>query len=87
MELGQLAIVLVMFPLILPARRYSWAAFVQAAAAAVAGFVGLVWFFERVLAPAGAAWGSRGRVWRSAEPAREPMGGVPGLVHGRATGS
>ncbi|MET9734642.1 HupE/UreJ family protein [Streptomyces sp. NPDC006458] len=54
-ELGQLAIVLVVFPLVLLARRYSWATVVQAAAAAVVGFIGLVWFLERVLAPAGAA--------------------------------
>lgn len=54
-ELGQLAIVLVVFPLLLLARRYSWSTVAHAGVAAVVGVIGLVWFVERLLAPSGAA--------------------------------
>ncbi|MCJ1676013.1 HupE/UreJ family protein [Streptomyces sp. APSN-46.1] len=54
-ELGQLAIVLVAFPLLLLARRYSWSTLAHAAAAAIVGVIGLVWFVERLLPAGGAA--------------------------------
>jgi hypothetical protein len=54
-ESGQLAIVLVVFPLLLLARRYSWSTVAHAGATAVVGVIGLVWFIERLLAPSGAA--------------------------------
>ncbi|MFI7407978.1 HupE/UreJ family protein [Streptomyces sp. NPDC049627] len=54
-ELGQLAIVLLVFPLLLLARRYSWSAVAHVGATAVVGVLGLVWFVERLLAPSGAA--------------------------------
>ena len=54
-ELGQLAIVLVVFPLILLARRYSWSTVVHIGAAATVGIIGLIWLVERLLAPSGTA--------------------------------
>ncbi|MCI2420257.1 HupE/UreJ family protein [Saccharopolyspora sp. K220] len=49
-ELGQLLIVVVLFPVLLFIRRYQWSAYWHTAAAAVAGAFGLVWFFQRFLA-------------------------------------
>jgi hypothetical protein len=54
-ELGQLAIVLLVFPLLLLARRYSWSTVAHTGVTAVVGVIGLVWFVERLLAPSGAA--------------------------------
>ncbi|NWF25749.1 HupE/UreJ family protein [Streptomyces sp. PKU-EA00015] len=54
-ELGQLAIVLLVFPLLLLARRYSWSTVAHIGATGVVGVVGLAWFVERLLAPGGAA--------------------------------
>ncbi|MFD0076641.1 HupE/UreJ family protein [Streptomyces sp. NPDC127166] len=54
-ELGQLALVLVAFPLILLARRRSWSALAHIGAAAAVGVIGLVWFVERLLPPGGSA--------------------------------
>lgn len=54
-ELGQLAVVLLVFPLLQLARRYSWSAVAQTGAAAVVGVIGLVWLIERLLVPIGAA--------------------------------
>ncbi len=54
-ELGQLAIVLAVFPLILLARRRSWSVLAHVGAAAAVGVIGLVWFVERLLPPGGAA--------------------------------
>ncbi|MFF5713162.1 HupE/UreJ family protein [Streptomyces sp. NPDC012756] len=54
-ELGQLAVVLAAFPLILLARRRSWSALVHIGAAAAVGLIGLVWFVERLLPPGGSA--------------------------------
>ncbi|MFF3608293.1 HupE/UreJ family protein [Streptomyces sp. NPDC002463] len=54
-ELGQLAIVLAAFPLILLARRRSWSALAHIGAAAAVGVIGLVWFVERLLPPGGSA--------------------------------
>ncbi|MFD7259014.1 HupE/UreJ family protein [Streptomyces sp. NPDC059874] len=54
-ELGQLAIVLLVFPLLLLARRYSWATVAHTGAAAAAGVIGLVWFVARLLTPSGPA--------------------------------
>ncbi|MEU6619757.1 HupE/UreJ family protein [Streptomyces litmocidini] len=54
-ELGQLALVLAAFPLILLARRRSWSTRVHVGAAAAVGVIGLVWFVERLLPPGGAA--------------------------------
>lgn len=54
-ELGQLAVVLVVFPLLLLARRYSWSAVAHVVATGLFGIIGLVWFIERLLAPSGAA--------------------------------
>ncbi|WP_169314137.1 HupE/UreJ family protein [Streptomyces piniterrae] len=55
-ELGQLAIVLLLFPLLLlTRRRYSWSTVAHVCVAVVVGVIGLVWFVERVLAPSGAA--------------------------------
>ncbi|WP_367325805.1 HupE/UreJ family protein [Streptomyces sp. HUAS ZL42] len=54
-ELGQLTIVLLVFPLLLLARRYSWSKTAHAGAAAVVGAIGFVWLVERLLAPSGAA--------------------------------
>jgi hypothetical protein len=54
-EFGQLAIVLLVFPLLLLARRYSWSTTAHVSAAAVVGAIGFVWLVERLLAPSGAA--------------------------------
>lgn len=54
-ELGQLAIVLLVFPLLLLARRHSWSAAAHASATAVVGLIGLIWLTERLLAPSGVA--------------------------------
>lgn len=49
-EIGQAAIVLVLFPLLILLRRHRWSVPVHAAGAAAIGCVGLVWFCERLLA-------------------------------------
>lgn len=54
-ELGQLAIVLLVFPLLLLARRYSWSTVAHVGATAVVGVIGFVWLVERLLAPSGTA--------------------------------
>lgn len=54
-ELGQLLVVLLVFPLLQLARRYTWSAAAHVGAAAVVGVIGLVWLVERLLAPAGVA--------------------------------
>ncbi|MGP3947511.1 HupE/UreJ family protein [Streptomyces sp. 7N604] len=55
-ELGQLAIVLLVFPLLLlTRRRYSWSTVAHTGATVVVGVIGLVWLVERLLAPGGAA--------------------------------
>jgi len=54
-ELGQLAVVLLVFPLLQLARRFAWSSFAQAGAAALVGVVGLLWLIERLPAPIGAA--------------------------------
>ncbi|MGW8766786.1 HupE/UreJ family protein [Streptomyces sp. NPDC055815] len=54
-ELGQLAIVLAVFPLILLARRRSWSTLAHAGAAAAVGVIGLIWFVQRLLPPGGVA--------------------------------
>lgn len=54
-ELGQLAIVLLVFPLLLLARRNSWSTTAHTGATAVVGGIGLIWLVERLLAPSGAA--------------------------------
>ncbi|MBC2902444.1 HupE/UreJ family protein [Streptomyces cupreus] len=54
-ELGQFAIVLLVFPLLLLARRYSWSTVAHTGATAIVGVLGLVWLAERLLAPSGAA--------------------------------
>lgn len=54
-ELGQLAIVTVAFPLILLARRRSWSTLAHIGTAAAVGVIGLVWFVERLLPSGGAA--------------------------------
>jgi len=52
-ELGQLMVVVVVFPLLLLARRTSWSTAAHAAAAAGAGVLGALWFVQRVLPAAG----------------------------------
>lgn len=54
-ELGQSVIVLVIFPVLLLARRHAWSTRAQLAAAAVVGVVGLIWFVERLLLVPGGA--------------------------------
>ncbi|MBE1604817.1 HupE/UreJ family protein [Actinopolymorpha pittospori] len=46
-ELGQLLIVGLLFPLLLFVRRFRWSLYGHTAAAAVAGVVGLIWFLQR----------------------------------------
>ena len=48
-ELGQAAIVAVLFPLLVLVRRWDWSALAQATAGSAAAAVGLFWFTERVL--------------------------------------
>jgi HupE / UreJ protein len=48
-ELGQLLIVSVLFPLLVFIRRYHWSAIVHTVATAGAALVGLVWFFQRLV--------------------------------------
>lgn len=55
-ELGQLLVVLLVFPLLLVARRHSWSSRAHVAGAVVVGVIGLLWLVERLLlAPGGAA--------------------------------
>lgn len=54
-ELGQLLVVLLVFPLLLLARRYAWSPRAHLATAAVVGVIGLVWFVERLLVTSGGA--------------------------------
>jgi hypothetical protein len=49
-ELGQALIVLAVFPVLLLIRRLQWSPFAHAGAAACAGGLGLLWFFERLMA-------------------------------------
>jgi hypothetical protein len=49
-ELGQALIVLAVFPVLLLVRRLEWSPFAHAGAAACAGGIGLLWFFERLMA-------------------------------------
>ncbi|GGW72528.1 HupE/UreJ family protein [Streptomyces xantholiticus] len=53
-EIGQLTVVLLVFPLLLLARRYSWSSVAQVGASTLFGVIGLVWFVERLLAPSAA---------------------------------
>jgi len=48
-ELGQLLIIVLLFPLLLLIRRFMWSSHAHAGATAVAGVFGLVWFVERLL--------------------------------------
>ncbi|SDJ12543.1 HupE / UreJ protein [Actinokineospora alba] len=55
-ELGQLLIVLLVFPLLLLARRQSWSSRAHLTTAAIVGVIGLFWLVERLLlSPGGAA--------------------------------
>lgn len=55
-ELGQVLVVLLVFPLLLLARRHPWSSRAHITAAAIVGVIGLFWFVERLLLPpAGAA--------------------------------
>ncbi|MBF8185092.1 HupE/UreJ family protein [Nonomuraea sp. K274] len=48
-ELGQLLIIGLLFPLLLLIRRFAWSSYAHVGATAVAGIFGFVWFFERFL--------------------------------------
>lgn len=49
-EIGQLLIISVLFPLLLFVRRFPWSAHVHTSATGLAGMFGLLWFFQRLLA-------------------------------------
>jgi hypothetical protein len=48
-ELGQLLVIAVLFPLLLVVRRFAWSRQVHTGAGALAGGLGLLWFFQRFL--------------------------------------
>jgi hypothetical protein len=48
-ELGQAALIAVVFPLLLAVRRFEWSGFAHAAAGSAAAAMGLFWLSERVL--------------------------------------
>lgn len=48
-ELGQVMIIAVVFPVLLAVRRFQWAGFAQAAAGSAAAAMGLFWLSQRVL--------------------------------------
>ncbi len=49
-ELGQILLVGVLFPLLMFIRRFTWSAVAHTAATAAAAMLALVWFFQRLLA-------------------------------------